>query len=109
MRIPVRRGQRIGVELGEDGFLPFRYRDEGASAAESYQPPLGTRPAAPIPDAGGTDGYEFLYNATIEPDDDRDGRGDLTQDPDHGDGGASPATGWSRSTPTVVSPRAPPA
>jgi hypothetical protein len=88
VRIPVDRGQRLGVELAKDGFLPFRYRDEGASKAEFYEPPLGTTPTAPEADASGTSGYEFLYNATVEPDDDRDGRGDLTQDPDHGGAGA---------------------
>ena len=86
-RIPVDTGQRVGVEQGTDGFLPFRYRDE-TSTAEFYETPLGTTPAASVRGAGGTSGYEFLYNATIEPDDDRDGRGDLTQDPDHGGAGA---------------------
>jgi protein kinase-like protein len=87
VRIPVYRGQRVGVEQGKTGFLPFRYRDE-TSTAEFYEPPLGASPAAPIMDASGATGYEYLYNATIEPDDDRDGRGDLTQDPDHGGAGA---------------------
>jgi hypothetical protein len=77
-RISVRRGQRIGVELAKDGFLPVRF--DNASQAESYEPPLGGTAHIPEKDAGGTVGYEVLYNATIEPDDDHDGKGDLTQD-----------------------------
>jgi hypothetical protein len=88
VRIPVASGQRLGVELGRDGFLPFRYLDEGATTAEFYIPPLGTSPKASEPGAGGTSGYEFLYNATIEPDADGDGQGDITQDRDHGGAGA---------------------
>jgi hypothetical protein len=85
--IPVARGQRVGVERGEAGYLPVRYRDE-ATRVEKWQPPLADRPAEPLSDPSGADGYEQLYNVTIEPDDDRDGRGDLTQDPDHGGVGA---------------------
>ena len=81
-RIPVAEGQRVGVEQGRSGFLPLRARDE-ATIAEFFDPPLGTSPAA-----GDEAGYEYLYNATIEPDADRDDRGDLTQDPDHGGAGA---------------------
>jgi serine/threonine-protein kinase len=86
-RIPVDAGQRVGVEQGESGFLPFRYRDE-ATTADFYDPPLGTTPTSLKSGGSGAYDYEFLYNATIEPDDDRDGRGDLTQDPDHGGAGA---------------------
>jgi hypothetical protein len=92
--IPVAAGQRIGVEQGRTGFVPFRYRDE-TTTAEFYNPPLPT--AATALTSGGSgpiSGYEYLYNATVEPDDDGDDRGDLTQDPDHGGVGADcPARG----------------
>jgi hypothetical protein len=91
VRIPVDAGERVGVEQGTTGFLPFRYRDE-ATTAEFYSPPLGS--SAGTDDDGSAPDYEFLYNATIEPDDDGDGRGDLTQDSDHGGAGAEcPASG----------------
>jgi hypothetical protein len=79
-RIPVRAGQRIGVELGRSGFLPYRYLDE-RTTGEHYEPPLGSAPARPLPRAAVSSGYEILYNATIEPDRDHDGRGDTSQDP----------------------------
>jgi serine/threonine-protein kinase len=79
VRIPVRARQRVGVELGRTGFVSFRWLDE-RTTAEFYQPPIGRTPARPIPDATPTDGYEVLYHATIEPDRDRDGRGDTTQE-----------------------------
>ena len=83
----------VGVEQGTTGFVPLRYRDE-ATTAEFYDPPLGTTPTALNTGGSGTMDYEYLYNATVEPDDDRDGRGDLTQDPDHGGVGADcPGTG----------------
>ncbi len=88
VRIPIDTGQRIGVEQGLAGFLPFRYRDEETTAV-FYDPPLSTTPAASYTEGPNLPDYEYLYNATIEPDDDRDGRGDLTQDPDHGGVGAS--------------------
>jgi hypothetical protein len=88
VRIPVKRGQYIGVELGRAGYLPFRYRDE-VSRADFYLPPLGDKPTAPMADAGGSENYEWNYNATIEPDADHDGQGDLTQDADHGGAGAA--------------------
>jgi hypothetical protein len=87
-QIPVLSGQRIGVELGESGYLPFHYRDEGQTTAERYIPALGADPAAPLPDSDIATTYELLYNATVEPDADGDGLGDETQDPDHGGAGA---------------------
>jgi hypothetical protein len=91
--IPVAAGQRIGIEQGKTGFVPLRYRDE-TTTGEFYDPPLGTTPTSL--DTGGSrqTSYEYLYNATVEPDDDGDDRGDLTQDPDHGGAGADcPARG----------------
>jgi hypothetical protein len=79
VRIPVRAGQRVGVELGRTGFLPFRYLDE-RTTAENYNPPLGSTRVRPVRDAAPSGGYESLFNATIEPDRDRDGRGDRTQE-----------------------------
>jgi hypothetical protein len=94
-QVPVRAGQRIGLELGEDGHVPFFYRDE-QTTGEQYSPSLGADPAAPYPDAAPSRTYELLYSATIEPDADADGLGDETQDPDHGGAGAPagcPASG----------------
>ncbi len=79
VRIPVRAGQRIGVELGRSGFLPFRFLDE-RTTGEHYEPPLGPTPSRPSPRAAVGSDYEILYNATIEPDRDRDRRGDTTQE-----------------------------
>jgi hypothetical protein len=95
-QIPVRAGQRIGVEIGEDGALPFIYRDE-RTTGEEYDPPLGEIPAPPVAGAALSSIYEISYNATIERDLDVDGLGDETQDPDHGGVGAGavgcPVTG----------------
>jgi len=81
VRIPVRAGQRVGVELGRTGYVPFRYLDE-RTTGERYDPPLGTTPARPLAGGDVSSGYEIFYNATIEPDRDHDGRGDKTQDRD---------------------------
>jgi hypothetical protein len=66
VRIPVRRGQRVGVELGRTGFLPFRYLDE-RTTGEQWDPPLGQAPTRPLPGGTVSSGYEIFYNATIEP------------------------------------------
>jgi serine/threonine-protein kinase len=87
VRVPVARGQRVAVEQGTDGYLPFRWRDE-ATRVDIWNPALTTTPTPALADASAGDNYEYLYNATIEPDDDHDGFGDLTQDPDHGGAGA---------------------
>ena len=91
-QIAVSAGQRIGVEVGESGYLPFVYRDE-QTTGERYVPALGASPEAPIPESAVERTYEPLYNATVEPDADRDGLGDETQDPDRGgaSGGGSTA------------------
>jgi protein kinase-like protein len=83
VRIAVRAGQRVGVELGRTGYLPFRYLDE-RTTGERYDPPLGTAPARPLPSGDVSSGYEIFYNATIEPDRDHDGLGDKTQDSEPG-------------------------
>jgi hypothetical protein len=105
-QIPVSAGQRIGVEVGETGFLPILYRDE-VTAGEHYDPPLGATPSAPVPGATEERTYEILYNAVIEPDADHDGLGDETQDPDHGGRAAAPSPGGtttpSRGTPAPAS------
>jgi hypothetical protein len=87
VRIPVARGQRVALELGTDGYLPFRWRDE-ATRVDVWNPPLTTTPTPALAEPSAGDNYEYLYNATVEPDDDHDGFGDLTQDPDHGGAGA---------------------
>jgi Protein kinase domain len=79
VRIPVRAGQRIGVELGDDGYLPIRYRNT-ETRGEFYDPPLGAVPVRPSPDAELASTYELLYAAMVEPDRDHDGLGDVTQD-----------------------------
>jgi hypothetical protein len=83
LQISVRAGQRVGLELGESSFVPFFYRDE-ATTGEQYQPPLTAVPSAPLPDAALARTYEIDFSVTLEPDADRDGQGDETQDPDHG-------------------------
>ncbi|HYF27377.1 MAG TPA: serine/threonine-protein kinase, partial [Baekduia sp.] len=93
VRLPIKRGQLVGVERGRTGFLPYRYLDD-LTLVELFDPPLGASPTAAVENASAGDGYEYLYNATVEPDDDGDGRGDLTQDIDHGGVGETcPATG----------------
>ena len=89
-QLPVKAGQRIGVELGESGYLPFHFRDD-QTTGERYIPALGADPAAPVPGADISTTYELLYNATVEPDADHDGLGDETQDPDHGGTGSGAA------------------
>jgi hypothetical protein len=81
--LPVRAGQRVGLELGDTAFVPFHYRDE-ITTGEEYVPPLTDVPSAPIPGAALERTYEISYNFTVEPDADHDGLGDESQDPDHG-------------------------
>jgi hypothetical protein len=106
VQIPVRAGQRVGVEVSNDGALPFDYRDE-QTTGERYVPPLGATPGAPEPGSAVDRTYELFYNYTVEPDADRDGLGDESQDPDHGGVGASP--GPTRGTVSGPSAGRPPA
>jgi hypothetical protein len=88
VQIPVRAGQRIGIEVGANGAVPFLYLDE-QTTGERYRPPLTDTPSAPDPESAVARTYEILYNATLEADADRDGLGDETQDPDRGGAGST--------------------
>jgi hypothetical protein len=103
--LPVRAGQRIGVQLETDAQVPFAYVDE-VTLGEQYLPELGEIPAPPNADAALTRTYELLFNATIEPDADRDGLGDETQDPDRGGApaGTPPAGGPPPGAPPASGP-----
>jgi hypothetical protein len=63
--VPVRRGQRVAVELGTDGELPIAYRGP-LTTGERYVPPLGATPEPPDPTADVARTYELLYQVTIE-------------------------------------------
>lgn len=80
--IPVKTGQRIGVEISADGGIPIRYNQEGTTG-ERYDPPLGATPQAVDPSAVDSQ-YDILYAYTVETDLDGDGLADDTRDPDHG-------------------------
>lgn len=103
-RVAVTRGQRIGFELAESAQLPFVYRDE-ISTGDGWGPPLGAETRASNPTALDRT-YEILANATIEPDADRDGFGDESQDPDLGRPGSPPGPSPSRSPSPSPSPGA---
>jgi hypothetical protein len=87
---PVRAGQSIGLELGEDAHVPFLYRDE-QTRGEIFVPPLTDVPTAPVPESALAATYELFLQYTVERDADGDGLGDETQDPDHGGVAACPA------------------
>ena len=80
--IPVKLGQRVGVDVSADGGIPIRYRQEGTTG-ERYDPPLGETPQAVDPSAIDSQ-YEVMYGLTVETDLDKDGLADDTRDPDHG-------------------------
>ena len=64
----------LQFSVGAFGNAPY---SEG-TWLELWIPPLTTEPQL-AEDSGSYD-YELLYNASIEPDTDRDGFGDVTQD-----------------------------
>jgi hypothetical protein len=101
-QVAVHAGQRVGVEIGEDGYVPFLYRDE-QTTGEEFVPALGADPTAAVPDTALSRTYELLLQATIEPDRDGDGLGDESQDPDHGGLPPCPTAGvLARGADTVI-------
>jgi hypothetical protein len=74
-RLPIRAGDRIGVDIGSDSAIGVR--DNSAARIVAYDPPLGDGERR---SADFTAGFEGLLNADVEPDADRDGFGDETQD-----------------------------
>jgi RTX calcium-binding nonapeptide repeat (4 copies) len=75
-RVPIRAGDRIGVDLTSASEIGFRDR-VGAEAA-IFIPPLGDGERRDEQDS--FPNTEGLLNADVEPDADRDGFGDETQD-----------------------------
>jgi hypothetical protein len=78
-RVLVRKGDLIAVDLddGEEiGVAPHASVD---SASHSFFPQLGASETRP-PSQTDSDDFEMLFNAIVEPDADRDGYGDETQD-----------------------------
>jgi hypothetical protein len=73
-RLKISKGDVVGLQfsVGAYGSAPY---SEGTSL-QLWIPPLTTVPQL----SESTYDYELLYNASIEPDTDRDGFGDVTQD-----------------------------
>jgi hypothetical protein len=79
LHLPVERGDSIGFLLPAGQVdLGTRTRRQPDGAVQWFMEPCG-----PCHMDGGT-GRELLFDATIEPDEDEDGLGDDTQDPDFG-------------------------
>jgi Ca2+-binding RTX toxin-like protein len=77
-RLPIGAGDRIGVDHADNASVGARSTTAGATV-DQWNPrlPDGTTRTAEGPDTNA----ELLLNADIEPDQDRDGLGDETQDP----------------------------
>jgi hypothetical protein len=78
-RTSVRKGDLLAVDLRdgqEIGVAPHAMFD---SASHSFFPQLGATETR-APDQTDSDDFEMLFNAVVEPDADRDGYGDETQD-----------------------------
>jgi RTX calcium-binding nonapeptide repeat (4 copies) len=75
-RLPISAGDHIGVDLTASSRVGFR--DRGGAEVAVFFPPLGVgeRRASDFV----LDDFEVLVNADVEPDADRDGFGDETQD-----------------------------
>jgi hypothetical protein len=81
MHLPVEPGDSIGLLLPAGQVdLGVRTRPQPDGAVQLF-----TEPCGPCSTDGGT-GRELLFGATVEPDDDQDGLGDESQDPDLGVG-----------------------
>jgi hypothetical protein len=77
VRMAVHAGDLIGVQLGDGDEVGVASHTTFDSSSWSFFPLLSSeRP----PDSIDSDDFEALVNATIEPDVDRDGYGDETQD-----------------------------
>ena len=75
-RVPIRSGDRIGLDLTSTSEVG--YRDRAGGEVAIFVPPLGDgeRRGSQL----GLQNFEGLVNADVEPDADRDGFGDETQD-----------------------------
>lgn len=75
-RLPIKAGDHIGIDLDPNAAVGSRL--SGGSQEGVWFPPLGDGQTRP-PDSINGD-VENLYNAEVEPDADKDGFGDETQD-----------------------------
>ena len=75
-RIPIRAGDRLGVDLTPDSAIG--YRDRAGAEAIIFFPTLGEGERRGA--QGELQAFEGLINADVEPDADRDNFGDETQD-----------------------------
>jgi hypothetical protein len=81
-RMPVSVAEPIGLRISvanqsaEEAGAPIAFREAGVGMIETWR----GEPWEPAPFLGKEDGVELLLSAEIEPDDDGDGYGDLTQD-----------------------------
>jgi hypothetical protein len=78
-RLAIRAGDYIGVDAFAGASLAYRIPAPGASVP-AYYPPGRLPDGATAQPTGTLFGFELLLNADIEPDADRDGYGDETQD-----------------------------
>jgi len=82
-RLPLDGSQEIGLDavvtgLGDGASAPVAHRESGVGKVALWRPSLGEELIArPFSVENDT---ELLLNATVEPDEDRDGYGDRTQD-----------------------------
>jgi hypothetical protein len=78
-RLTVRAGDLIGVDLDAGEEIGIATHPAFDSTSMTFAPVLGASETR-APDSSDSDDFEALFNATIEPDADRDGHGDETQD-----------------------------
>ncbi len=82
-RLPLRARQYLGLDTvvvgqgGGEAAAPLAYRATGAGSVWAWVPSLSE---GPLPRPAGEGNLELLLNARLEPDEDRDGYGDTTQD-----------------------------
>jgi hypothetical protein len=79
VRKPVRAGDLIAVDLDDGEEIGVAAHATFDSASHSFFPPLGAAEMR-APDQTDSDDFEMLFSAIVEPDADRDGFGDETQD-----------------------------
>jgi hypothetical protein len=79
VRLPVRAGDRIAIELDDGEEVDIVGHPTVDSTSSTFAPLLITGQTR-APDSTDSDDFEALFNATIEPDADGDGFGDETQD-----------------------------
>jgi hypothetical protein len=78
-RLAVRAGDLIAVDLRDGQEIGVSPHATADSASQTFIPVLGSAEAR-APDQTHVDDFEMLFNAVIEPDRDRDGSGDETED-----------------------------